>query len=309
MVTFRANSSLVTRLLRGLQHRIWRQCYKRKTPNWRVVHRQGIKWVLRQDFYLDRELLLNGVFEERTTALLYASIQEGMNAIDVGANFGYFTLLLAKLVGPTGHVYAFEPTSHYRQRLDRHLVANGSPINVSVFPFGLSDSARDTQIEFVESSASCHNPETTELFGTETIALRRLDDLFSAGLVPKADFVKVDIDGHEPFFFAGATAFLRAARPSLLVEFSQSNLEVAGSSALALKEQIESLEFTLFSESTGEPFRSRIAFLQECGNYSHSANVWAIPEERGLSSLTQPWSGATGLTRTLRPDSQEPPTS
>jgi hypothetical protein len=121
--------------------------------------------------------------------------------------------------------------------------------------------------------------------------------------------VKVDIDGHEPFFFAGATAFLRAARPSLLVEFSQSNLEVAGSSALALKEQIESLEFTLFSESTGEPFRSRIAFLQECGNYSHSANVWAIPEERGLSSLTQPWSGATGLTRTLRPDSQEPPTS
>jgi FkbM family methyltransferase len=299
----------VIRLLRGVQHRIWRQCYKRKTPDWRVVRRQGIRWVLRQDYYLDRELLLNGVFEERTTALLYANIQEGMNAIDVGANFGYFTLILARLVGATGHVCAFEPTNHYRQRLNRHLVANGSPINVSVFPFGLSDAVRDTQIGLVESSASCHNPENTELFGTETIALRRLDDLFSAGLVPKANFVKVDIDGHEPFFFAGATELLQATRPILLVEFSESNLEVAGSSALALKEQIESIEYTLFSESTGEPFSSRFAFLQECGNYSHSANVWAIPAERGLSSLTQPWSEATGLTRTLRPASQEPPTS
>lgn len=296
MVTIFADSSLVIPLplLRGVRHRVWRQRYKREKPVWRVVRRQGIKWVLRQDFYLDRELLLNGVFEEHTTALLYANIQAGMNAIDVGANFGYFTLVLAKLVGPKGHVCAFEPTSHYRQRLNCHLVANGSPINVSVFPFGLSNSVRETQIEFVESSASCHNPETTEVFGTETIALRRLDDLFSAGLVPKADFVKVDIDGHEPFFFAGATEFLRLTRPILLVEFSQSNLEVAGSSALALKEQIESFDYTVFSESTGEPFSSRFLFLKECGNYSHSANVWAIPSERGLSLLSQPWSGTTG---------------
>ena len=45
--------------------------------------------------------------------------------IDLGANIGYFTLLLARLVGPTGRVYAFEPDPRCTALIKRSLERNG----------------------------------------------------------------------------------------------------------------------------------------------------------------------------------------
>src|ERR1700722_3493903 len=51
-------------------------------------------------------------------------LQEGQNAIDIGANYGVYTLPMAKKVGPTGHVWAFEPASTTAHYLLQGIAAN-----------------------------------------------------------------------------------------------------------------------------------------------------------------------------------------
>src|SRR5436853_284660 len=52
---------------------------------------------------------LDGYWEPWITVFVARQLRPGMVAIDVGANYGYYSLLFAALVGDTGHVYAIEP--------------------------------------------------------------------------------------------------------------------------------------------------------------------------------------------------------
>ena len=64
--------------------------------------------------YLERERFVEGAI------FLGPYIREGMTAFDIGVNIGYLTLLLCRKVGPTGHVFAFEPEPEtFRERVAR----------------------------------------------------------------------------------------------------------------------------------------------------------------------------------------------
>lgn len=85
------------------------------------------------------ETLLDGrYYENATTAFLMRHIKPGDTVIDVGAHVGYFTLLMAVLVGPTGRVLAFEPSPENYQRLLNHLAINGLT-NVTPFHMAVGD--------------------------------------------------------------------------------------------------------------------------------------------------------------------------
>jgi len=204
----------------------------------------------------------------------------GMQILDVGANFGYYTTIFARLVGPTGKVWAFEPTVYYRERIYTHLELNGLSDRVTVLDYGLSDRNDQMVISIGNSSATLHPVSSEESIETELIRLRRLDDVYTSLGMKTCDLIKVDIDGHEPYFIAGAEQFLRKYRPIIVIEFNQSNLEAAGSDARSPRKQLNDLDYVLYSERTGRAFSSCREFLMECGSLSHSANVWAYPSER-----------------------------
>ncbi|MGA1517708.1 MAG: FkbM family methyltransferase, partial [Phycisphaerales bacterium] len=77
--------------------------------------RETSRWVLEEqgDWFEDELRFVRGWFPE------------GGTAIDVGANYGCYTLSLAKRCGPTGRVIAFEPGSAVAAFLDRSVEANG----------------------------------------------------------------------------------------------------------------------------------------------------------------------------------------
>jgi FkbM family methyltransferase len=239
------------------------------------VRRRGITWGLRLENYLDREIFLHGEFEPRTTELVREFLKPGMRVLDVGANFGYFTLIFARLVGTTGRVWAFEPAQTYRERLFWHLRENAVTDRVVVLDYGLSAREETRVLHIGDSSATLHPAADEASLGSETIRLRSLDGVAGELALPRIDLVKVDIDGHEPYFLAGAERLLAAQRPALVMEFSQNNLATFGGDVLKLKDQIERLGYELFSEKTGRPFATPNEFLIECGNYAFSANVWA----------------------------------
>jgi len=241
--------------------------------------RYGLKLRLDMDHWLGREVYQTGVFEPMTIQWIDRLLRPGMNVVDVGANIGYFSVILAKRVAPRGHVWAFEPTTHYGDQARWHIEHNGVDQQVTLDPVGLSDAAEQVQITIGESSATIHPMSESHHRLAETITLETLDSAMQRLDLPPIDFIKVDVDGHEPRFLAGARQFFEKHRPTMLIEFYQGNLDVAGSDVRELREQVEALGYELRSEKTGEPFPDRHAFLQECGNFTHSVNVLALPRE------------------------------
>ena len=70
-------------------------------------------------------LLLDGYWEMGLTMHMARTVRAGMTAIDVGANFGYYTILLGALVGEGGHVFAVEPAPATAAMLRRSVELNG----------------------------------------------------------------------------------------------------------------------------------------------------------------------------------------
>jgi len=253
---------------------------------WTEARRHGLLWQLDLERYLDREIYEHGCFETRTTDIVRQWVRPGMKILDVGANFGYFTTVFADLVGATGHVWAFEPTQKYGQRIHWHLNANSLVDRATVLDYGLSDRDEQRTIDIVDCTASLHISQDSVITGNETIRLRRLDDVAAELNLPKVDLVKIDIDGHEPFFIKGGREYLRKHQPAMLMEFAWQNLEAAGTDIWGLKSQLEELGYELYSESTMRRITTDMQFSAEAGDRTHSsANFWAFPAGRGPEYL------------------------
>ena len=83
-------------------------------------------------------LISGGRYEEHNTNLLLSFTAPETVFLDIGANIGYFSLLLAQRLSGQGHVYAFEPHPQFVDLLARNLFLNGLDKTVTVFPFALS---------------------------------------------------------------------------------------------------------------------------------------------------------------------------
>ena len=97
-----------------------------RPPTHFVGTRGGIRWNLDLDQGIDLAIFLFGRFEPTTARLINSLIGHGMVALDIGANIGAHALPMAKAVGPTGRVYAIEPTEWAYQRMAANRALNPS---------------------------------------------------------------------------------------------------------------------------------------------------------------------------------------
>ena len=223
--------------------------------------------------YIDKQIIANGVFEPATTRAINRFVKEGDVVLDVGANIGYYTVLLSRLVGKNGKVIAFEPTSHFGDVLRKNIAANKLE-NVEVVNSGLSNKAHDMRIDIGPSSATLHSPKGfDEVVGHENILLTTLDEYVKKNMLDRVDFIKVDIDGHEPSFFEGAWEALAKFAPTVIFEVSHLHYLEAGVAAWTFYDDVCSKGFRFFYEEDFTEIKSREDFLRRCANFSCSSNV------------------------------------
>jgi len=230
-----------------------------------------------------RSIIRTGVWEPDTTRVVLDCVKPGMHVLSIGANIGYFAMLMARSVGPTGRVWAFEPTKKFRKQLEWNIEANKLASRVTILPFGLSDHAKSAEIEMMAQSASMHFPPNLPRIGTESIELKQLDIVAADLGIEKIDFIQMDIDGHEAAFLRGAKQLLRKHVPPIAMEFSQACLYFAGSDVREVKKLLNELGYEIWSEKTRLPFKDEYEFLLECGNFSRHANAIAL--RRGAADL------------------------
>jgi FkbM family methyltransferase len=165
----------------------------------------GKKWLLasRSNFFW-------GSYEPEQTAAFQRIIRPGDVIYDVGAHYGYYTLLSSALAGPPGKVLAFEPSPANIAKLQRHLDLNQCR-NVTVLDLALSDHEGTARFDNQAGSGTGHlSPE-----GGIEVKLTTLDALASRFPAPKV--LKIDCEGAEVEVLKGGEKTIRSARPSLFL--------------------------------------------------------------------------------------------
>jgi len=248
------------KLIQRLYGRLQYQRYLSRAARWEDKRHQGqlmitslapgLKMQLHRDSMLGREIYLHD-FEHRERHFVQSFLNTGDVFVDVGANIGLFTLIAAQVVGPTGHVYAFEPGSVAFAQL-RANVALNTLKQVVCLPYALSD--RPEQLPLMvatdgwEAYSSFAQPISGDQIVAESVVCMTWDD-FVAGLPksPQPVLMKIDVEGWEQHVLAGAAVSLRKPdAPALLVEFTDAAAQAAGSSCAQLYRAIEQLSYTLY---------------------------------------------------------------
>ncbi len=151
--------------------------------------------------------VLGGTYEREQTALFERWLAPGDTLLDVGAHVGYYTLLAAELVGPSGAVYAFEPDPRNVLFLRRHVRINRAGA-VQVLERAVSD--RVGTVRFQSGAGS----GTGRIGNTGALEVRTTTvDAFVAerGIRPSA--LKIEGEGAEARVLHGAAETLRLCRP------------------------------------------------------------------------------------------------
>jgi FkbM family methyltransferase len=165
------------------------------------------------------------VIEPSISRVMLDYLRPGMVCFDVGAQYGYHSLVAALLVAPTGSVVAFEPAHHAFGLLRRNLatVEGAFTENAAVGVWsGIVDfrdfGPRHSAVNTTLSTPRIPTPERASLRAREyPVRSTTIDDHVAAtGLVP--DFVKLDAEGSEDAIVRGMRAVLHEASPVLSVE-------------------------------------------------------------------------------------------
>lgn len=218
-------------------------------------------------FWLNSILRSRGVWEPVLSEFILRHVKEGDVCVDLGANIGYFTLLFAQRVGPTGKVIAIEAAPNTARRLRANLALNGANDMVDVVEAACA--AQKGEITFYLHS---HNdgwsrlspPTRGALFRRVTgvkwtpvpVAADTLINIVGAD-AQRVSFIKVDIEGAEPLI-----------APQIVAGFSHPRLVVA-------------LEAIAPIQSALMPFQEQGFYIYDLHNDYH----WVV--ERKVPAITE----------------------
>lgn len=198
-------------------------------------------------------LLKLGMLEKTEMNFFKNTIKEGWTVLDIGANIGYPSLLLSKLVGKKGKVIAFEPDKNNIQMLKKNIKANNSK-NIIVVPMAVSDRTGVGTLYISDSHSGDHRIYySDEKRRTQKIKTISLDDYSKSK--NKIDFIQMDVQGAEELVFTGMKRVLSENKKiNILLEFWPEALRKIGSSPYDFLKMIKSLGFQLryIDESSGK---------------------------------------------------------
>jgi FkbM family methyltransferase len=138
--------------------------------------------------------------EREVIAYLLSALKPGAVAYDVGASLGIHTVFMAKRVGDTGRVVAFEPEQRSYQKLLANVALNGLT-NVLALQLGLGEERRD--VPLYGGQEYCFNlwQKGQELH--QTAEIWPGDEVQQKKSLPRPNLVKIDVEGFEYFVLKG----------------------------------------------------------------------------------------------------------
>jgi len=212
------------------------------------------------NFELDNSCLMQWyVFwglTDKTRDSLYSLIRPGDVVLDVGTNVGETLLNFARLVGPNGRVYGFEPDERNFKNVPRNTGLNYFK-NVRVFNLGVSDRKETLKLFRVDPHNRGMNrilseTEAAEFDDFTTIEVNTLDNVIAENALEKIDVMKIDIEGYEMHALRGAERLLSTQKPKLFIEVGYTRLLKNGTSPNEMVSFLHSFGYVVRHSETDE---------------------------------------------------------
>jgi FkbM family methyltransferase len=177
----------------------------------------------------------NKSYSQNDIFVMSQILKPGDIFIDAGANIGWHSLFGAKFVGPSGHVYAFEPEKKNFALLEKNLQHN-QITNVSAFEMALGCESKEELLYLSEHNFGDHivGLQLTELNprSSVTVPCTSLDEFFEKQNidVKNVRLIKMDVQGSEPDILLGLRKSLKTHRPAIILEFAPKHICAVGAS-------------------------------------------------------------------------------
>ena len=199
-------------------------------------------YYLLNDKYIGQRVALEK-YEPYETKLILRQAQDGNVVVDVGANIGYYTVLLADKVGKNGKVYAFEPDKTNFEILTKNIKANNLKNVIAINAAVGRKNETKTLYKSVENLGDhklfndqflISNVETIQNppVGKPTSSLKKGGSLKTKSEIvniikldnflkdQRVDLMKIDTQGWEPEVINGAKTIIERDKPTLFMEYS-----------------------------------------------------------------------------------------
>ena len=186
-------------------------------------------------------------YEPIETELFKKEIKDGDIVVDIGANIGYFTLLMAKLVGINGKIISFEPEPSNFTLLNKNVIINNYQ-NVTLEKKGISDYNGRCKFFLSTDAPGMHSLHKIDSKGEEiNIDVIKLDEYFNTtGLIDKISLIKIDVEGAELQVLNGMKTILKNKKLKLLIEFIPKHLEKHGTNPDDILKILEKNNFKIY---------------------------------------------------------------
>jgi FkbM family methyltransferase len=243
------------------------------------------------DRTLGRMLYFGGDHEPELRGLMRHLSLGGGVALDVGANIGLHTIVMSRLTGSAGRVFAFEPDPHNFQLLERNLRANGAG-NVTAHQCAIGEA--DGVVRLARNPrnyADCRVTSELPGWSSEAVPMTTLDTALPELPAGSLRFVKLDVQGSECRVLRGMRRTLeRQPDVVMVVEVFPGGLRGAGASARELVEMLASLGFDgwEFARHRLQPIAAPWTYDLMTGG---TTDVIVSRDKRRLDELIGRWRG------------------
>jgi FkbM family methyltransferase len=203
------------------------------------------------DRLLGPRFVLDGEYETDTTAYIMRTVESEDVCIDVGANFGYFTCLMARRAWQ-GRTIAFEPDPRVFELLRENVFVNWCQGAVETVNAAVGDRIGTTTLHrrigrSANTSLIAPSPDELDPTGearTEELSVGTVTLDSYADRLERVDLVKIDVEGAETLVVKGMHELVRRHRPTILLEWSPGQAAEGGYDLKELAEQLRSLDLS-----------------------------------------------------------------
>ena len=192
------------------------------------ITQDGVKFLLPEgiELYTDGgartapfEILNFNRYESQDEAICIKLLQIGGNVFDIGANIGWFSVLMAKM-GQNSNIFSFEPIPITYNFLKKNIAINKIK-NVHTYNLAFSEKAGEEDFFYFKSGsaiASLKNLIHHEKASKIACKVETLDRFYSNNPVKGINLIKIDTEGSELLVLKGACNLLQSERPPIMVE-------------------------------------------------------------------------------------------
>lgn len=242
--------------------------------------RDGRKFISDLTTGMEEMVFFLGEYEPFISGIARRLIRKGDVCLDVGANFGWYSTLMAKLVGPSGEVYSFEPVPKTFAQLGRNVDLLSDTAKPIINNIALGDRDDILKINLFDDLTSGHaslaadDSHSSASFDCE---MTTLDKYLSMHDTSSVAFAKVDIEGAEMMFLRGAAKlFSQDAKPIFLMEMALAQTSRFGYVPDDLIKFIaERGSYTFYKV---DEIKEKLILIDHFDSDDIGANVFCIPE-------------------------------